>query len=79
VFVTRIIVPNGSETMRRGHGFGIKRLAARRLSALARVNRRDAGFVLPLLRSSYAAGQANEKKGRHSEADKCRVSLEEFH
>ena len=61
--------------MRRGHAFGIKRLAARRLSGLARVDRRDTGFLLPLLCSGCAASQANEKDRRYREAGDKMLSL----
>ena len=56
--------------MRRGHVFGIKRLTARSLSGLARVDRRDTGFLLPLLFSVRSGdggnGQSDERRGEET-------------
>ena len=56
-------------TMRRGQVFRIKRLAARRLSGLARMDRRDTGLHLALLCSGWGESQATGKNGSHREAD----------
>lgn len=59
--------------MRRGQVFGIERLAARRPSALVRLDRRYTRFLLPLLCTGWGASPANEENSRCREAadNKC--------